>query len=153
MKKLAIAAGLAIGLSLTACGGTKTVTRDVPGPVVTKTVPGPVVTKTVIKTVKVKVTAAAPAAAAAVPAPIASTVPAVPFTCTVMSGTGGATNLEARVWGPETYSGPIFISFSDGSGDGFPGLSGEMSDGLAWVPIPTADVGASAEPSYCSASS
>jgi hypothetical protein len=155
MKKLIITfAGLAIaGLSLTACGSTTTVTRNVPGPVVTKTVPGPVVTKTVIKTVKVKVTAAAPAAAAAVPAPIKSTAPAVPFTCAVMSGMGGATNLEARVWGPETYSGPIFISFSDGSGDGFPGLSGEMSDGLAWVPIPPADVGASAEPSQCSVSS
>jgi hypothetical protein len=40
MKRLIIPlAGLAIaGLSLTACGSTTTVTRNVPGPVVTKTV-------------------------------------------------------------------------------------------------------------------
>ena len=72
-----------------------------------------------------------------------------------MSGSDNATGLEARVWGfgPPTYSGPIYISFSDNSGDVFPGLTGTMSDGLAWIPIPTADVGASAAPSSCSASS
>ena len=74
-----------------------------------------------------------------------------------MGDMGGATGLEARVWGfgPPAYSGPVYISFSDyaGSGHLFPGLTGYMSDGLAWVPIPAADVGASAEPSQCSASS
>jgi len=72
-----------------------------------------------------------------------------------MSGSDNATGLEARVWGfgPPTYSGPIYISFSDNSGDVFPGLTGTMSDGLAWIPIPTADVGASAAPSSCSVSS
>lgn len=151
MKRLIIPlAGLAIaGLSLTACGSTTTVTRNVPGPVVTKTVTK---TQIVIKTVKVKTTVTAPAAAA-VPAPAASTAPAA-FTCAVMSGAGGATGLEARVWGPLNYQGSIAISFSDGSADVFPGVTASMSSGgVAWVPIPPADVGASAEPSQCSVSS
>lgn len=146
MKKLITFAGLAIaGISLTACGSTTTVTRNVPGPVVTKT-------DIVIKTVKVKTTVTAPAAAAAA-APIASTAPAA-FTCTVMSGTGGATGMEARIWGPLKYQGPISISFSDGSADVFPGVTASMSSGgVAWVAIPPADVGASAAPSQCSVSS
>ena len=140
-------------LALTGCGTATPHAQAVPVKTVTKIitrtitvkVPGP------IKTVEVTVTASP--AAGAVPAPTAPTAPA--FTCTVMSGMGGATGLEARVWGfgPPTYTGPVYISFSDGSSDVFPGLPGYMSDGVAWVPIPTADVGASAEPSQCSASS
>jgi hypothetical protein len=81
--------------------------------------------------------------------------PAVVFTCTVMSGSGTSTGLEARVWGygPPLYSGEVYVSFSDyaGSGHLFPPTSGYMTSGVAWVPIPAADVGASAEPSQCSA--
>jgi hypothetical protein len=145
----AVIAGLAIaGLSLTACGSTQTITRNVPGPVVTRTVTR---TKIVIKAVKVKTTVTAPAPAPA-PAPAASAAPAA-FRCTVMGGADDATGLEARIWGPLSYQGPVSISFSDGSADVFPGLTASMpSGGVAWVPIPTADVGASAEPSQCFAS-
>jgi hypothetical protein len=53
------------------------------------------------------------------------------------------------------HSGSIYVSFYDyaGSGDVFPGttVNGATPVG-AWYPVPTADIGASAEPSGCTAS-
>lgn len=137
-------------LALTGCGTAAPHAHAVPVKTITKIItrtikvkmPGPV------KTVEVTVTAS-PAPGAAAP-----TTPSTPaFTCTVMDGAGGATGLDARIWGPLNYQGPVSITFSDGSSDVFPGMTASISGGVAWVPIPTADVGASAEPSQCSASS
>jgi hypothetical protein len=91
------------------------------------------------------------------PRPLASpspSVPAVSFGCKVLrTGTGEEFNVATV--GGSSYSGTVYVSFYDyaGSGHVFPGttVNGATSVG-AWYPLPAADIGASAEPSGCTAS-
>lgn len=91
--------------------------------------------------------------------PSASASPAagVTFTCKVEStGNGLVYVVDAGAAG--AYNGPVEVSFYDyqSSGHVFPPaeLSGTAPAGSAsnWHPVPTADIGASAQPSGCTAS-
>jgi hypothetical protein len=55
--------------------------------------------------------------------------------------------------GGSSYSGPVYVSFHDSSGDVFPATTVNGATPLAaWKQVPAADIGASAEPSQCTAS-
>jgi len=90
-----------------------------------------------------------PLASPGTPAP----APAIAFGCKVLQ-TGASEEFSVTTVGGGTYSGAINVSFYDyaGSGDVFPGTSvyGATPVGT-WRPVPAADIGASAEPSGCTA--
>lgn len=88
----------------------------------------------------------------------ATTPAALEFTCTVQNAVlGNGPDYEVTAIGGAAYSGPINVSFHDypGSGHIFPPTSltrtapaGSITN---WHPVPSADIGASAEPSGCTA--
>jgi hypothetical protein len=86
--------------------------------------------------------------------PSASPVPVVSFGCKVLQTNTGE-EFNVTTVGGGSYSGTVYVSFHDyaGSGDVFPGTTvvGATPVG-AWHQMPAADIGASAEPSGCTAS-
>jgi hypothetical protein len=84
-------------------------------------------------------------------APPAAGTPAIAFGCKVLQ-TGTSEEFNVSTVGGGTYNGAINVSFYDyaGSGHIFPGTNvyGATPVGT-WRPVPTADIGASAEPSGC----
>ncbi len=90
----------------------------------------------------------------AVVTPSAAPAPAVSFGCKVLQTNTGE-EFNVTTVGGGSYSGPIYVSFYDyaGSGDVFPGTSvNGATPGGTWRPVPAADMGASAEPTGCTAS-
>jgi hypothetical protein len=76
------------------------------------------------------------------------------FSCTVLeTGQGGGESFEVTTVNGRTYTGLVQVSFRDESGHGFPSteIDGAGLDS-PWLPVPAADIGASAEPSICTAS-
>jgi hypothetical protein len=149
---LAAAAGAAGALVLVgafaggyalANGHTVTKTR-----VITRTVPGPAVTHTriVYKVRHRKKPHPAPASPAA---------PALTLGCNILQSGSGQEQFNVTTTGGGTYSGTVYVSFYDypGSGHIFPPTTVQGATPVgAWHPVPAADIGASAEPSGCSAS-
>lgn len=82
----------------------------------------------------------------------------VRFACKIEQTGSGTEEYEVDALGGAAYSGTIDVSFygAAGSGDTFPpaSLAGTAPAGSAanWHPVPSADIGASAEPSGCYAS-
>lgn len=86
-----------------------------------------------------------PAASAAAPA-------AASWSCTVMSG-GGTLEIRASLW--SGYAASVAVNFSDGTADRFPPVTypvNETAPYTLWEPVPPGDIGASAEPTTCTAS-
>jgi hypothetical protein len=88
--------------------------------------------------------------------PSAAPAPSVSLGCEVLqTNRGEEFNVTTVGGGGGSYSGIIYVSFYDyaGSGDVFPGttVNGATPVGT-WHPVPAADIGASAEPTGCTAS-
>lgn len=117
--------------------------------VVTRTVPGPAVTHTrIVYRVRRRKHHAAP------PSPAAS-APALTFGCKVLQAGAGQLEFNVTTTGGGTYNGTVYVSFYDypGSGHIFPSTTVQGATPVGtWLPVPAADIGASAEPSGCSAS-
>ena len=81
------------------------------------------------------------------PPPASPAAPVVALGCNVLQTGAGQEELNVTTTGGGTYSGAVNVSFYDypGSGHIFPPVG-------SWQPVPAADIGASAEPSGCSAS-
>lgn len=90
------------------------------------------------------------------PSPASPAAPAVAFGCKVLRTGAGQEEFNVTTIGGGTYRGAVNVSFYDypGSGHIFPPtlVQGATPVG-SWQPIPAADIGASAEPSGCIASS
>jgi hypothetical protein len=86
--------------------------------------------------------------------PSASPAPAAIFQCKVRQTDTGE-EFSVTTEGRANYGGTVYVSFSGpaGSGEVFPGttVNGATPVG-AWHQVPAADIGASAEPSTCTAS-
>lgn len=90
----------------------------------------------------------APATPSAVPAP------SVSLGCKILQTNTGE-EFNVTTVGGGSYSGIIYISFYDyaGSGDVFPGTTVNGATPVGhWYPVPAADIGGSAEPTGCTAS-
>ena len=86
--------------------------------------------------------------------PSAAPAPAVSFGCKVLQTNTGE-EFSVTTVGGGSYSGTIYVSFYDyvGSGDVFPGTTVDDATPVGtWYPVPAAGIGASAEPTGCTAS-
>lgn len=119
---------------------TRTITRVVPAPTVTHI--------RIVYRVKHR---KKPPAVAASPAAGSTTVA---FGCKVLQE-GAGLEFNVTTTGGASYSGTVYVSFYDyaGSGDIFPSTTVQGATPVgSWQAVPTADIGASAEPSGCTAS-
>jgi hypothetical protein len=124
--------------------------------VITKTVTPPAVTRTRVRVVIRTARPPAARSASASPSPSAAVAAgAVTFACKVEQTGAGGEEFEVTANGGAAYSGTVKVSFYDyaGSGDVFAPawLPGTAPAGSAanWHPVPSGDIGASAEPSGC----
>jgi hypothetical protein len=119
------------------------------GHTVTRTLPAPTVTRTriVYRVTHHKKPPAAPAGPAA---------PAVALGCKVLQiGSSGQEEFNVTTTGGGSYNGTVNVSFYDRPGSGHIFLSTTVQGATpvgTWHLVPAADIGASAEPSGCSAS-
>lgn len=77
------------------------------------------------------------------------------FSCTVKPGYDGHETYQVQVAGSSPYNGTVKVAFRDNQGDIFPPthIPGTSTAGsnTNWHSVPAADIGASAEPSECTA--
>src|SRR5262245_19144740 len=81
--------------------------------------------------------------------------PAVTFGCKVLQTGGRQLEFNVTTTGGGSYAGTVYVSYYDypGSGHIFPSTTVQGATPVgSWQPVPAADIGASAEPSGCSAS-